>query len=346
MWPSIVMNTMNLNIKKIILSLLLISLVYYLVITFYVISDSHNENNLSFINMETMSLLERRTKVFCFILTSIKNMKTRAIYQKDTWLKRCDNYLFGSAVEDLSLPAINACSHDIHDSAMCKFKNTIKYIWNKYGEEYDWYFKTDDDSYIVVENLRALISPLNPNDYIFYGFKFVEHLDRKIEVLHGGSGFLMSRSSVKLLIEYGLDDSKYCNQNEYIHDDITVSDCFYRLGANVTGIIDNLKRFVFCPYDPERMLYSNFVFPFMVEEIPFKDTITTGINSVGDFPIAFHYVGREMMYLLEYLFYHSNVVGKKSRINKLFNNDSIGDYRSIAKKYNLIKAFSRQYFSL
>ncbi|VDP82384.1 unnamed protein product [Echinostoma caproni] len=47
----------------------------------------------------------------------------------------------------------------------------LNYISALYGEKFDYFFKADDDTYVVVENLRKLLSTYNPEVPFLMGFK-------------------------------------------------------------------------------------------------------------------------------------------------------------------------------
>uniref|UniRef100_A0A0N4ZI45 Beta-1,4-galactosyltransferase n=1 Tax=Parastrongyloides trichosuri TaxID=131310 RepID=A0A0N4ZI45_PARTI len=304
-----------------------------------------NFPNLSFIFTANYEI-KKRTKIFCFMVTSKQNMKTRAIYQKETWPTRCDNFIYASAEDDPFLPALNVCSYDSYSSLWCKVKGITKYIWKKYGNEYDWYFKADDDTYIILENLRALLSILDPNKHIFYGHKmfFLDKFNKRIVLyLHGGSGYLMSRESMKALVEKGYNNLKYCALRVLVNEDVEVGDCFDRLDINITDVLDYKGRTPFIPINPIQIIA-----PFKNKKIStHKYSITKmvqGINSISDFPMTFHYVTKEMMYALEYLVYKANVIGRDSRIDKMANYKKEDIKNEIIHKYELIKKFSKHYF--
>lgn len=48
----------------------------------------------------------------------------------------------------------------------------FKYAWDHYKDEYDWFMKADDDTYVIVDNLKKFLAKYSPFDAIYFGCQF------------------------------------------------------------------------------------------------------------------------------------------------------------------------------
>lgn len=66
-----------------------------------------NEIVVVLCSQTTDETLQEPVRVACLVLTTPKNIQSRAIHVKATWGKRCNILVFFSSEEDNQLPAIN-----------------------------------------------------------------------------------------------------------------------------------------------------------------------------------------------------------------------------------------------
>lgn len=102
-----------------------------------------------------------RVRVLCWVNTYHKNHATRLHAIKKTWGKKCDKIVFMSDIEDLSVPTVRIAAPPLHETLWQKHREIVRLLVREFREhEFDWVFKCDDDTFLLVENLKHyLLSP-------------------------------------------------------------------------------------------------------------------------------------------------------------------------------------------
>ena len=49
-------------------------------------------------------------------------------------------------------------------------------IYKQHFNEYDWFLKADDDTYVIMENVRYLLSKESPREPVFFGHHYRPHV--------------------------------------------------------------------------------------------------------------------------------------------------------------------------
>lgn len=91
---------------------------------------------------------------------------TRVQSVLDTWGLRCDRLLIMSNVTDPTVGSIRLSTDASYKNLWNKLNETIQYIWKQYGddgnndnnEHFDFYLKADDDTFVIMENLRFFLA--------------------------------------------------------------------------------------------------------------------------------------------------------------------------------------------
>jgi len=101
--------------------------------------------------------LQQKVRVLCWVMTSPETVSYKARHVKATWGSRCNVLLFMSSERDRHLPAVGLNVSEGHDNLWGKTRAAFAYIYSHHRDDADWFFKADDDTYVIVENLRLLL---------------------------------------------------------------------------------------------------------------------------------------------------------------------------------------------
>ncbi|CDW56418.1 Fringe domain containing protein [Trichuris trichiura] len=283
--------------------------------------------------------IAKEVRVFCWVLTGKGNHKTRAVHVKATWLKRCNGYMFGSSVEDRQLGAVNLGVPEGRQFLWRKTMKAFSLIYKTRLNDYDWFLKADDDTYVILENLRLLLLSYKSNDSVYLGSNFRYPSGQLY--MSGGAGYVLSRNALIQVVEKVFQ--KNMLSNEVGPEDLLLGKALKLAGVDPSGSSDVYGRPRFFPLSPQfhlrqRVPDKNF-WLFSFSQYPMK----LGLNCCSDFTISFHYVVPDLMYVLEYFIYHLRPFGI---LHVPFNRLSLGNVShaeviriasSFAAKFNNVK---------
>ena len=135
-------------------------------------------------------------RVFCGIYTYAGHDRLiDAIHQ--TWGSHCDGFV---AFSTLTRPGTVNLTHqgpESYGNMWQKTRSIVKYIYDYYLEDYDFFFLSGDDVYVIVENLKRFAAQVPPDETFPGGHWSPRKNFPKAPMLGGGSGVLMNRLSLR-----------------------------------------------------------------------------------------------------------------------------------------------------
>ena len=104
-----------------------------------------------------------------------------------------------SSEADDDLPAIKLKVGEGRENLWRKTKMAFRYVYQNHFEEYDWFVKADDDTFMIIENLRFLLKDYNSSSPLYFGRKFKPYV--KQGWMSGGAGYVLSKEALRRFVQ-------------------------------------------------------------------------------------------------------------------------------------------------
>jgi hypothetical protein len=197
---------------------------------------------------------ERSPLIFCFVLSANDRHLTSSRAIVYSWGKRCDRFYFvtrlqNTSIELMMLEEFENIS-DITSTTINQLTLDVLLYLRKQNlaSSYHWFLRASDDSYVIIPNLRRLISQLHlikpTRAFAYVGD--VEQMYEKYQISTSGSVMLFNREALDRLVIADLD--YYYNKADLekqkclveMTDDHEFVACMKQIDINVNPLNDNL----------------------------------------------------------------------------------------------------------
>ncbi|XP_045182180.1 glycoprotein-N-acetylgalactosamine 3-beta-galactosyltransferase 1-like [Mercenaria mercenaria] len=250
----------------------------------------------------------KNVRILCLILTIGATLKSRASVVNATWARRCDRHFYVLNTKRRSPDIINTPFEETRYNIVHKVKFALNFIYENEIEAFDWLLKADDDTYVIMENLRFLLKRRDSKKPAYLGFHFNKFVLSGF--MSGGAGYVISNSALRQLVEFGFNQEK-CpvvpnEEDPENGEDVEIGRCLNISGVPALSSLDEAGRERFHPYPVQRHLLGSipeFVFEWA------KNPHKVGVECCSKYSISFHYMDPSTILLVDHLLYRTSVLG-------------------------------------
>ena len=131
---------------------------------------------------------------------------------------------------------------DIYGKLTDKVFRTLEDVYLRYND-YDWYLKADDDTFIFVDNLKTFLKTKNSSQPVTFGFDFKIIVEKGYH--SGGAGYVLSNEALQRIGSRLSENYTFCSNSGL--EDVDVAKCLRKLDVYPDKSIDDKGRERFHP---------------------------------------------------------------------------------------------------
>ncbi|VDI50934.1 glycoprotein-N-acetylgalactosamine 3-beta-galactosyltransferase [Mytilus galloprovincialis] len=250
--------------------------------------------------------MSKKVRILCLVITTSGHLNKQIPVVNATWGTRCNKILYVMCTDKKQPDILNSCDVTESKSHLTrKVRFMLRYVYLHYLKDYDWILKADDDTYVIMENLRFLLSFHNPDLPGYLGYHFNMHL--KQGYMSGGAGYVISRSGLKKVIEVAFKENGCPPDGK--DEDLDIGKCLQMAGVPPLVSYDKYGRETFHTDKVWQHLYGTV--PRYLKKYSWNG-ISDGGGCCSQFSVTFHHVNPQTMLLMHQMLYRTSVYGRQT----------------------------------
>ncbi|XP_076868470.1 glycoprotein-N-acetylgalactosamine 3-beta-galactosyltransferase 1 [Brachyhypopomus gauderio] len=262
---------------------------------------------------EVAKQLFSKVRVLCWIMTQPQNLQKKTQHVRASWARHCNTVLYVSS-ETTDFPTVGLNVSEGRHNLYWKTIRAFQYIHTHHLHDAEWFLKADDDTFVVMENLRHLLCQYDPEKPVYLGHKFRVFIQQGY--MSGGAGYVLSRAALQRFVQ-GFRSGQ-CQHFSSL-EDMAMGKCMETMKVRAGDSRDEKERETFNPFPPTSHLLppDNGKQSWGYSYYPTKK----GPGCCSDYAISFHYISPIEMYVLQYYTYYLRAFGYKHRFNPVVSSN-------------------------
>lgn len=250
--------------------------------------------------------LSSQMSVLCWVPSTENRLDTKIRAVNETWVPRCDAhvYFINTNSSNVTSDVIRLDAPEGYYNLTKKSMAAFEYLYHHHRHDYDWFLKGDDDAYIVMENLRFLLSHYDPTTPVYLGHLYKGY--HKSGYMSGGASYVLSKEALRVLYDEGISKNK-CS-SEGLYEDVEVGKCIHAAGVASHASRDTFGRDLFHPLQPQ----THIVGPIPLNQLSQdRFSMVSGSECCGQLTVSFHKVDPKLMRVMDHLLYRTSLYGRQ-----------------------------------
>ncbi|KAL7525118.1 hypothetical protein ACHAWF_002885, partial [Thalassiosira exigua] len=220
----------------------------------------------------------KRRRVLCAAMTGTSDYdRNRHVKIAESWGADCDGLVFlgwkanvtiASSVPRAVHAQIVTRGEDTHDAVGRKEFRTWRYLYERFGDEYDFFLKADTDTFVLVDHYRTFVERLDPDVPHYFGKQLTMYRDRTRHFV-AGSSVSLSRAALARFGRAAAGEAtdkdgrpfEECAEPHWKGrghaGDVALSDCLWELGIYSMNTRDEQNRERFMNISPGTFAEGN-----------------------------------------------------------------------------------------